>query len=343
MPVRIALIGCGKVTERIALPQLATCQDAQVASLVDIDRSAAIEMADKLKIDRRRVWTDWKQMLRDAEVDAVAVNLPNALHAEVAVAALEARKHVLVEKPIATTLADADAMIRASRIYKKVLMVDQTQRFHPVHELAHELLGQGKLGKVGDLSGRLGHAGPEYWSGKRKSWLVDPVQSGGGALMDVGIHILDLLRWLSGKEVRRVCCQTKTLEKQVPVEDNAKVLLEFTDGAIGSFEASWTARPYEVTTRFYGREGTLCTTLDAPRPLVIRYAKQDEDPNHLKGEEDPSIPSASRRGGAYSCFIQCVQEGKAAAVSGEDARASLEVILAAYASVKSGGWIELPQ
>ncbi len=343
MPVRIALIGCGNITERLALPQLTHCAGAAVAALVDINRQAAQRLAAQFEISSCPIWTDWRQMLREAEVDAVAVNLPNALHAEVVIAALRAKRHVLVEKPIALTLAEADAMVDAARKSERVFMVEQTQRFDPAHELARELLQGGTLGAVTQLRGRIGHAGPEYWAGSPASWLVDPRQSGGGALIDVGIHIADLLRWLSGKEVRRICCQAKTLQKRIPVEDNASALLEFTDGTLGSFEVSWTTRPYEVTTSFYGERGTLRTSLGSAVPVTVRYADLAGDPNQPLGDEaHPPVPASSRRGGAYAHFVECITTGAVPLVTGEEGRATLEVVLGAYESVKSGGWVTLP-
>ncbi len=341
-PVRFGIIGCGKITERLALPQLAACAKAEVAALVDTDRAAAERLADRFRIDRRLIWTDWKRMLREAEVEAVAVCLPNHLHAEATVAALGAKKHVLVEKPIATTLAEADAMIAAAKAHERFLMVEQTQRFDPVHEVAHELLANGTLGKVLRLHGRLGHAGPEYWS-TTSPWFTEKRQSGGGALIDVGVHILDLLRWLSGKDVKRLCCHAKTLQKSVAVEDNAAVLLEFTDGTMGAFDVSWTTHPYEVTTTWYGQKGQLRTAIGAEHPVRVQLCKADGDPNQPLGEElRPAIPATSRVGGAYPYFAECVLTGTPPFVSGEEGRATLEVILGAYESMRTGGWVDLP-
>lgn len=340
--VRIALIGCGKVTERLALPQLRRCPDAEVVALVDRNRTAAERLAAMFRIDRARIWTNWRRMLREAEVDAVGVCVPNYLHAEVTLAALEAKKHVLVEKPMATTLADADAMVDAARAHHRYLMVEQAMRFDAVHEVAYELLHRRRLGRISMVHGRIGHAGPEYWS-RTSTWFTDKRQAGGGALMDVGIHLIDLVRWLLNVPVKRVCAVAKTLEKRVAVEDNASCLLEFVDGTLGTCEASWTTRPYEVTTRFYGERGTLRTAIGATHPVVVRFSRVKTDPN-LPREQDarPAIPATSRYGGAYPYFITCITTATQPSVSGEEGRASLEVVLAAYESIRRGGWIDLP-
>jgi predicted dehydrogenase len=343
MRLRYGLIGCGKVTERLALPQLARCPGAEVAALVDIKRTTALRLARRFHIDERRIWTDWRRMLRKAEVDVVAVNVPTDLHAEVTIAALEARKHVLVEKPMAMSLAQADAMINAARRHHRFLMVDQTQRFDPVHEAAYRLLRSHRLGRVREFRGRIGHAGPQYWAGTEKTWLVDRRRSGGGALMDIGIHIADLLRWFSGSAVARVFCGARMLRRRWHVEDNASVLMEFADGAFGSFEVSWTTRPYEVSTRAYGERGTLRTSIGAPHPIGVHPCRRRGDPNHPAGPARyPRVPPGSRLGGPYAYFTRCIAQGRAPFLSGEEGRASLEVILAAYASLRSGEWVRLP-
>ena len=343
MTVRFALIGCGKIAERLTLPQLVQCPGARVTALVDKDRAAARRLADRFRIDRRLIWSDWRRMLREAAVDAVAVNVPNILHAEVTIASLRAKQHVMVEKPMALTLSEADAMIRAAALSRRLLMVEHTQRFDPVHETAYRLLRQGILGRITECRGRLGHAGPEHWSGSAESWFIDRRQSGGGALIDVGAHIIDVLRWLSGNEVRRICCRTKTLEKRIRVEDHAAALLEFRDGTVGSFEASWTTRPYEVTTHFYGERGQLQTSLGARHPVILRRCRQRGDPNQPMGAAvTPAVPNASRSGGAYPRFIRAIQRHGAPAVSGLEGRRTLEVVLAAYASARSGRWVDLP-
>ena len=343
MALRLALIGCGKITQRLALPQLAACAGARVTALVDVNRRLAETVATRFDIDRRLVWTDWRRMLRQAEVDAVGVCLPNHLHAEVTLAALAAKKHVLVEKPMALSLAEADRMIAAARAHRRVLMVEQTQRFEPAHEVAAMLLRRGAIGPVTQVRGRLGHAGPEYWS-HTSPWFTQRAQSGCGALMDVGSHILDVLRWLSGKDVARVCCQAKTLRKSVAVEDNASALLEWKDGTLGSFEVSWTTHPYEVTTDWYGARGTLRTRLGASHPVTIDWSNPDGSPRKASGQlRYPRVPKTSRHQSAYAYFVRCIQTGTRPFISGEEGRKSLAVILAAYESARTGRWVNLPQ
>ena len=341
MPVRFGLIGCGKIAERLALPQLTGGAAAKVTALVDLNRHAAQRLAWRFKLDPRCVWTDWRRMLREADVDAVGVCVPNDLHRDVAVGCCEAGKHVMVEKPIAPTLQEADQIITAARAAGVLLMVEQTQRFDPIHETAKTVLDSGRLGRILMVRGRIGHAGPEYWS-RTSRWLTSGRRAGGGALMDVGIHIADLLRWLSGKTVRRVCAVTARLQKSWKLEDNASALLEFSDGTLGSCEASWTTRPYEVATWFYGARGTLTTAHGRRPPLRLRLGRTSGDPNLPKTPDMiPVVPARSRLGGAYPYFAQCILTNRKPFVSGEEGRAALEIVLAAYRSARDGGWVDV--
>ena len=339
MRIRFGVIGCGKVAERVALPQLTRCRLTQVTALVDRNRRAAERLADRFEISPRLVWSDWTRMLREAEVDAVAVCLPNHLHAQATLAALQAKKHVMVEKPIASRLEDAEAMVAAARRHRRYLMVEQTQRFDPVHEVAHGLLRRRVIGALLQICGRIGHAGPEYWAGGKPGWFVDPRRSGGGALMDVGAHMVDLLQWLSGQRIRRVFGQGSRLRKPWPVEDNGSVLVEFAGGAIGAVEASWTTRPYEVATVFYGERGTLRTTVGASRTVEVLLGRED---GAVRKIEHPAVPARSRWGGAYPYFARCIRQGIEPEASGAAGCRTLEVILAAYASMRTGGWVTLP-
>lgn len=344
MPVRFAIVGCGKISARLALPQLSRCRDATVGALVDINHETARRLAGQFDIPRRLVWTSWQRMLREADVDAVAVNVPNALHAEITIAALRAGKHVLVEKPIATTLRDADAMIAAARRHGRWLMVEQTQRFDPAHEAAYRLLRGGAVGTVREVHGRLGHAGPRYWAGTPRTWLTNQGLAGGGALMDVGAHIVDLLRWFSGQAVRRICCRTGAREQRGGVEDHASALLEFAGGVRGAFEASWTTRPYEISTSCYGTQGTLRTSFGRGPRVALERCQRRGDPNTFDGPvRHPRVPGRSRLGGAYPYFTRCIQRRARPFISGEEGRATLAVILAAYQSARTGRWVELPR
>ncbi len=343
MAVRIGIIGCGKITERASLPNIKNYPRAKAVCLCDIIEDRAREKKKSFGFEGADITRDWKKLASRKDIDAVFVNTPNYLHEEMAVFALARGKHVLVEKPIATTIKAADNMIKASKKRGAFLMVEQTQRFDPIHQAAKKFIDSGKLGRINMIRGRIGHAGPEYWSEGKAHWFYDKKKSGGGAMIDVGVHILDLIRWFSGKLITEVCANIKTIEKPVSVDDNGSVLLRFEDGSIGHFEASWTTRPYEVLTFTYGQNGKLLTAIGSPTPIVARMAKvgKGEDPNCLSEDIVPKLGSGDGWENAVHYFIDCVEKGTRPFVSGEEGRETMKVIIAAYESAAKGKWVKV--
>ena len=344
MAVRVGIIGCGKISERASLPNLANYKGkAEVKVLCDIIKEKADEMAGKFDLKGLDITKNWKEVIKRRDIDAIFVNTPNYLHEEMAIGAAKAKKHILVEKPIAISNKAARNMINAAKKAGIFLMVEQTQRFDPVHKAAKKFIDTGKLGKINMVKGRIGHAGPEYWAGGKEGWFSDKALSGGGAMIDVGIHILDLLRWLSGKEVAEVCANIKTLEKPFPVEDNGSVLMRFTDGTFGQFEASWTTRPYEVMTWIYGENGKIHTSIGTEKPVVARMATvgKGKDPNCVLEDIYPEIEQGNAWENSIHGFIDCILKGERPFVTGVEGARSMAVILAAYESAKKGCWTKV--
>lgn len=344
MSIRIGIIGCGKITERASLPNLVNYKNkCKVISLCDIIKSRAQDLAEKFTLADADIITDWKKLVKREDIDAIFVNTPNYLHEEMAVRAAGNKKHVLVEKPIAISVSAAQNMIKAAQKNKVFLMVEQTQRFDPVHQAAKKVIDSGILGKIHNIRGRIGHAGPEYWSEGKAQWFYDKKKSGGGCLVDIGVHIADLIRWFKGKKVTEVFSRIQTLEKKLPVEDNATVLLKFADGAKGELECSWTTRPYEVLTYVYGEKGKMTTAIGIKEPVVVTLAKTSngEDPNCTLKEHYPQISPGGGWENAVHYFVDCVIKKKQPLVSGEEGRETIKVILAAYKSNRLGRWVKI--
>jgi len=344
MSVKVGIIGCGKITERASLPNLVNYKEkVEVKVLCDIITDKATEMAGKFGLKDVNITGDWRDVVKRDDIDAVFVNTPNYLHEDVAVGVAESKKHVLVEKPITISNKSSANMINAAKKAGVFLMVEQTQRFDPVHQAAKRFIETGKLGKINMVKGRIGHAGPEYWVGGNEGWFSDSRLSGGGAMIDVGIHILDLLRWLSGKEIAEVCANIKTLEKPFPVDDNGSVIMRFMDETFGHFEASWTTRPYEVMTWIYGENGKIHTAIGAEKPVVVQMATTGEgkDPNCALENIYPEVSPGSGWENAVHYFIDCVLKNEQPFVSGTEGARSMAVILAAYESAKNGKWTKV--
>lgn len=342
--VRVAVIGCGKIAERASLPNLVNYKEkAEVKVLCDIVESKAKALKDKFELCGVDIVKDWKKVAARKDVDAIFVDTPNYLHEEMTVAACKNKKHVLVEKPITITVKAADNMIKAAKQNGMFLMVEQTQRFDPVHQAAKKVIDSGILGKIHNIRGRIGHAGPEYWSEGKGHWFYDKKKSGGGAMIDIGVHITDLIRWFAGKPVTEVFATIRNIEKPVKVDDNATVLFRFEDGLSGEIECSWTTRPYEVLTSVYGSKGKMMTAIGTEKPVkvIIANTKKGEDPNCTLEEMYPEIGPGAPWENAVHYFIDCVTAGKKPFVSGEEGRETMRVINAAYESNKTGRWVKV--
>ena len=342
MIVKLGIIGCGKITERACIPNLKDHPQTKISCLCDIDKSAAQNLIKQFELEAVDIYTDFEQMIKREDLDAIYVATPNYLHEPMAIAAAEHKKHLLVEKPLTISLKAAENMIKAAKKNNVFLMVEQSQRFDPVHQAAKEVLDKGILGRINVIRGRIGHAGPEYWS-KTSDWFYDKKKSGGGVMIDIGVHIADLLRWFMGKKVKEVFADITLLEKKLPVDDNGNILLRFEDGSIGGFECSWTTRPYEVNTFIYGQKGKMTTSLGRTNPVIVTLAKteQGEDPNCTLQENTPPIAAGSSWTNAMHYFIKCITDKQKPFVDGAEGKATIEVILAAYKSAETGKWVEV--
>ena len=250
MTVRLAVLGCGWVAD-MHVRAAAAC-GAEVTGVANHRLESAERFAREHGI--ARVTTDWRALVAEPDVDAVVVCTPNALHAEQSIAALAAGKHVLCEKPMATTVADAEAMLAAASEHDRLLLVLHPWRHHPAVIAVRDAIVAGELGRVVRTHGYGVHA--DWGPG---GWFIDPVLAGGGALVDMGIHAIDTARFLLGEpEVRRVEASIATSHGSYAVDDDGIVLIEWEGGARSVVESGWWQTHlggYEADTEVYGSTG----------------------------------------------------------------------------------------
>lgn len=190
--IRIGLIGCGGIARSMHAPALAAVPDIEIAAICDVDEACTAQVADKYGI--KQVFSDYREMIEKADIDAVDICTPNFLHLPPALAAFEAGKHVLVEKPIALNADEAKQMVEAGRGAKKKLMVAQCLRFTAENQALKRFIDAGKLGEMYYARVRATRRrGVPAWG-----FFIDKEKQGGGPLIDIGVHILDLTLWLMG-------------------------------------------------------------------------------------------------------------------------------------------------
>ena len=326
MTLRVAVIGCGAIARRSHLPGLRRA-GAEVTCFASRSRSSAeAALADW---GSGVIADGWEDAIAAPDVDAVDICTPNRLHAEIAVAAAQAGKHVLVEKPIACTVAEADAMIAAAASAGVVLMPAHNVRFAKPFWGARLAVADGLVGDIVGVRSAFGHGGPHGWA-PEATWFFEPEESGGGALIDLGIHAADALRSVLDDDVTEV--GALIFGEPGQNELAGQLILRFGGGAVGSLHASWAARPgpdHQLT--IFGTEGTL--HLDSSTPLTFRPVQGDARRVDLP-DSTPDL---------FAEFVAACEGGPPPSVTAADARAALAVICGAYESARTGTIVNLRQ
>lgn len=338
--IRVGVIGCGSIAKFRHLPEYAANEISEIAAVCDLVEERAKKMAE---LYGGEVYTDYEEIIARNDIDAVSICLPNYLHAPVTIAALKSGKHVLCEKPMATSKQEAEEMIHAAHKAGKKLMIAHNQRFVASHQTAKEILESGKLGKVYSFRTAFGHPGPEGWSvDGKESWFFNKKQAFIGALGDLGVHKSDLLRYLFG-EFSAVSAFVETNAKEsTEVDDNAVVLLRTDSGIIGTLAASWAyvAGGGDNSTVIYGEKGILRLEDDPEHSLIEEYS----DGRVIKHKLDKI--QTNEDGGQTSShvinhFIQSIIEDKEPLITGEEGKKSLDIILGALESERTKKTVSL--
>jgi UDP-N-acetyl-2-amino-2-deoxyglucuronate dehydrogenase len=340
MALGVALLGAGAVAHRHARAVPASGA-GRVVGVLDKNPEAARELAARDGIPT--VYGRWEELLADPAVDLVAVLLPHDLHCRYAVEALGAGRHVMCEKPLAPTLAEADRMLAAARAAGRQLFVAHNQVYLPVFERCRELIESGAIGDV-FLAQSNGFQSPETVS--VRPWLATE-QGGGGVLMAQAVHPIYVLRWLLGEVVRVSGALAGRIVPMVG-EDTAVVTLEFASGALGELTATFaiTHGPSEQTMAIFGRDGY----------LEKRYLQRDDGPPYRlraasgrlfgEGEIHPVelAPTNELRGAdrMWADFARAVEAGATPRVTALDGRKAIEIVLAAYLSARTRRAVDLP-
>lgn len=328
---RAGVIGCGAIAQECHLPGYANHKQVELVACADpsLARHAEIEAA----FPGVRAYADHREMLAKESLDIVSVCSPNKFHAAQAIAALNAKCHVLCEKPMATTLKEADRMIEAARRARRKLMIGFTHRLFSGNKVCKDLLTERRIGKPFMIRARMAHGGP-YPGWAKNNWFYKKELAAGGVLMDMGIHAIDQCLWLMGPIVS-VQAIAATLVKKISVDDNALLLLEFKSGALGYIDVGWTSKPGFTGLEIYGTEGTLlCDYVRGLQLCEGELSPSGEHTTHWRMLEKNPIEGGWEIEIPY--WIDTVTGKERLTCNGKAGRAALEIALTAYKSSKSG-------
>jgi len=340
----IGMIGCGEIAVRMAAA-IASSRHAQHVMVMDTQAALAQDLGEKYGVP----WTDRvDDLLANPAVDAVYIAVPHHLHAPLTIQAAEAGKHILVEKPIATTLADADAMIATARANEVWLSVNFHAQVDPLCQAASDLVAQGAIGQVvGTHIVYRGDKPASYWaagySGRVPSdWRVRKATAGGGVLIMNAIHDLNTMRFITGLEAVRVYAEYGTYDTPVEVEDFIAVTYRYDNDAIGTIEAGSAIRggdPLHDVDRIYGTAGQIL--LGEPLQVYTTVATAGLLTN--RWQELPVVPltAEEQQTAMVDGFAGPIVLGDRPTIAAEDGLAVLAIVLAAYQSGAEGRPITL--
>ncbi|MEO3977511.1 Gfo/Idh/MocA family oxidoreductase [Streptomyces sp. CAU 1734] len=328
---RIGVIGTGLQAGRRARA-LAGAADARLVSVAGATPGAAAAFAAEHGI---RAHPDWRALVADDGLDAVMVCVPPHLHAEMAVAALRAGRHVLCEKPLARTSAEADEMCRVARATGRVLACGFNHRHHPALAELGGLIGSGVLGRPIWARAAYGIGGR---AGYEDEWRADPRQVSGGQLMEQGIHVIDLFRGWFGEVAAVTGCRGGGVWPIAPLEENAMALLRHENGVMATLHSSLTQWVNLFRVEVGGDEGVaeVRGLAGSYGPQVLEVWPRTDGPFTATRRE---FRAGDRSwAGEWDAFGALLRSGSAGRASAEDGAAAIRVVEAVYAAADRPGW-----
>lgn len=343
---RIGIIGCGKIAQVRHIPEYAENPYAELAGFYDLNTQRAAELAAQYG---GKAYESAEAMLADPAIDAVSVCVANHAHAPITIAALKAGKHVLCEKPMATTLEECEEMVKTAHEVGKFLMIGHNQRLAKAHAVAKELIDQGMIGRIITFRTTFGHGGPETWSvdpGKN-TWFFDKNKAAMGAMADLGIHKTDLIQFLTGQHVVRTTARVVTLDKKdasgqlIGVDDNAICIYEMSGGTMGTMTASWTYYGAEDnSTILYGEKGIMRIYDDPAHSIVVKLADGTEK---VYDVEQIQTNDNQTKSGVIDLWMNCLETNTPPEISGEEALYAMRAVFASLESAKAGTAVDIPE
>lgn len=345
--LRLALIGCGRISDNHLKAVLANHQDIEVVALCDIlEGRAAMEKPgyqiyaheNDVTIKEFNIYSDYKQMLQKEDIDICSICTESGYHAEIALYCLKHKKHVIVEKPMAMSISDANLMIKTAKKNNLKLAVCHQNRFNSTIQKLKRAINEGRFGRIFAGTARvLWNRGKAYYDKAdwRGTWKLD-----GGCLINQCTHNIDLLQWMLNSKISSVYGQTANYSHPyIQTEDYGSIIIKFANGAIGNVEGTVNVYPknLEETLTILGEKGTaIIGGLALNKILAWDFEDKKDSLEQVQKEYDLDINNIYGDGHTplYEDFIKAVRDDREPLINGNEGIKSLSIILMAYKSQK---------
>lgn len=342
--MKYALIGCGRISPNHI--EAAKNNNLEFVAMCDINPEAMEDKSEKFGLEKVRKYTDYTELLKAEKPELVAIATESGKHAAIALDCIAAGCNVIIEKPIALSIADADAIIKAGREKGVVVCANHQNRFNKSVQYIRKALEEGRFGRLSHGAAHVRwNRGKSYYDQApwRGTWAQD-----GGCLMNQCIHNIDLLRWMMGDEIEEVMAYTDQIEHSyLEAEDLGMAIVKFKNGSYGLIEGTTNVYPknLEETLYIFGENGTVKAAGTSDNILKEwRFADNLDDPEKVKEQFSENPPNIYGFGHTplYADVIDAIESGRDPLVNAEAGKNALELVLAIYKSAAEHRPVSFP-
>lgn len=332
--LKFAIIGCGRISYKHVEALINNNHEAELVALCDLVEYKAIERKNQyeeaIKNTDVRVYTDYMIMLKKENIDVVTIATESGYHAKHAIDCLNLDKHVLIEKPMALSISDADEIIEIARKNNKKVCVSHQNRFNPPIQKLRRAIEEGRFGKIINATARILWTRDENYY-KQAPWRGTK-ELDGGTLMNQCIHNIDLLQWMVGSEVDRIHAERDTFLRNIEMEDFGAILIRFKSGTIGIVEGSACVYPrnLEETLSIFGEKGTVVIGGLAVNEIKTWQFSDVKDYDHEYNSTEIDSVYGAGHTPLYKDFINAIIKGVDPLVADAEGKKAIEIILKAY-------------
>lgn len=332
--MKFAIIGCGRISYKHVEALINNSEEAKLVAVCDIVKEKAISRKvmyeEAIYNANVMVYTDYKKMLQAEDIDVVAIATESGYHAKYAIDCLRKNKHVLIEKPMALSVQDADHIIALAKEKNKKVCVSHQNRFNPPIQKLRRAIEEGRFGRIINGTARILWTRDDNYY-KQAPWRGTQALDG-GTLMNQCIHNIDLLQWMIGSEVERIHAERDTFLRNIEMEDFGAILIRFKNGSIGIVEGSACVYPknLEETLSIFGEKGTV--VIGGLAVNEIRTWEFADKKEYDDRAEITEIDNVYGKGHTplYKNFIDAINNNTEPLVNGEEGKKAIEIILRAY-------------